>query len=573
LDPDRRAWHLAQAAPGPDADVASELERSAGRAQARGGLASAAAFLQRSAALTLEPGLRAHRALAAAQATAQAGAFDAALRLLATAEAGPLEELERAQIDLLRAQIASAFNRGSDAPPLLLKAARRLEQLDVRLARETYLEAISAAQYAGRFLTDGGLREVAEAARAAPQPSEPPGAADLLLDGLALLLTEGHAAAAATLKRAVSAFTSEGISKAVEERWLWIVWPSAQILWDDEAWHKLTTRGVQLARDAGALAVLPIALQQRAGLQLYEGDFAAADALCEEAASIAEATGGALPPYVSLAIAAFRGQEDEASALAETNMRDALRRGEGLGLNFVPWAMAVLYNGLARYQDALAAAQRSSEDPDEHVWPVLATIELIEAATRSGVPEQASAALERLSHSTRASGTEWALGMEAYARALLSDGETAEHLYREALDRLGGTRVRWALARAHLVYGEWLRRENRRTDAREQLRTARQMFVTMGADGFAERAARELAATGERVRKRTPHTPAQLTARETQIAQLAGDGLSNPEIAAQLFMSRRTVEYHLHKIFTKLAISTRNQLHLALAGRRAEEPR
>jgi DNA-binding CsgD family transcriptional regulator len=571
-DPDRRAWHLAQGASGPDDDIASELERSAGRAQARGGLAAAAAFLERSAALTLEPVRRAERALAAAQVSAQAGAFEAASRLLVIAEAGPLEELELAQCDLLRGQIASGSSRGSDAPPLLLKAARRLETLDVGLARQTYLEALSAAQYAGRFMTDGGLREVAEAARAAPRPSQRAGAADLLLDGLALLLTEGHAAAAATLKQAVSAFTGEGISRAEEERWLWIVWPSAQILWDDEAWHKVTTRGVRLARDAGALAVLPVALQQYAGLRLYEGHFAAAASLCDEAASIAEATGGALPPYVSLSIAAFGGRDGEASELADTNTKDALRRGEGLGLNFVPWAMAVLYNGLARYQEALAAAQRAFEDPDEHVWPVLAAVELVEAAARCGVPEQAAGALERLSRSTSASGTEWALGVEAYARALLSNGHTAEDLYREAIERLARTRIVVHLARAHLVYGEWLRRENRRTDAREQLRTAHQMFASMGADGFAERTARELAATGERVSKRTAGGPAQLTPRETQIAQLAGDGLSNPEIAAQLFVSRRTVEYHLNKVFTKLAISTRNQLHLALA-RRTEEPR
>jgi DNA-binding CsgD family transcriptional regulator/tetratricopeptide (TPR) repeat protein len=572
LDPDRRAWHLAQAASMPDEDIASELERSAGRAQARGGLAAAAAFLERSAALTLEPGRRAERALAGAQVTAQAGAFEAALRLLAMAEAGPLAEFQRARADLLRGQIAVASNRGSDAPPLLLKAARRFEALDVGLARETYLEALSAAQWAGRFVTGGGLREVAEAARAAPPPSQRPGAPDLLLDGLALLITEGHAAAAPTLKRALSAFSGEGISAAEEERWLWIAWPSALILWDDEAWQKLTTRGVQLARDAGALGVLPIALQQCAGLQLYEGRFAAASSLCDEAASIADATGGPLPPYVPLAIAAFRGREGEASALVETSVKDVLRRGEGLGLTFVPWATAVLYNGLARYPDALAAAQRAYEDPHELAWSTSAAVELIEAATRSGVPERAAAALERLSHSTRASGTDWALGIEARSRALVSEGQAAEDLYRVAIDRLGRTRVRVDLVRAHLLYGEWLRRENRRIDAREQLRTAHEMFTSMGADGFAERAARELLATGERVRKRTTHTPAQLTARENQIAQLADHGLSNPEIAAQLFISRRTVEYHLHKVFTKLAISTRGQLHIVLASRPTEGP-
>jgi DNA-binding CsgD family transcriptional regulator len=572
LDPDRRAWHLAQGAAGPDEDIAAELERSADRAHARGGLAAAAAFLQRSVALTLEPARRAKRALAAARVTAQTGAWDPALRLLAMAEEGPLEELERAQVDLLRGQIAVASNRGSDAPPLLLKAAKGLEQLDVRLARETYLEALSAAQYAGRFVTGGGLLEVAEAARAAPAPSQRPGAPDLLLDGLALLITKGHAAAAPTLKRALGAFSGEAISAEEGVRWLWIAWPSALILWDDEAWHKLTTRGVQLARDAGALSVLPVALQQCAGLQVYEGHFAAAASLCDEAASIAEATGGALPPYVHQTIAAFRGREDVAAELVETNVKDALRRGEGLGLTFVAWATAVLYNGLARYQDALAAAQQAVDDPHEMAWSTAATVELVEAATRSGVPERAAGALERLSHSTRASGTDWALGIEARSRALVSAGQAAEDLYREAIDRLGRTHVRVDLVRAHLLYGEWLRRENRRTDAREQLRTAHEAFAAMGADGFAERAARELRATGERVHKRTTQTPARLTARETQIAQLAGHGLSNPEIAAQLFMSRRTVEYHLHKIFTKLAISTRNQLHVALADSKPEGP-
>jgi len=566
LDPDRRAWHLAQAAPGPDEDVAAELERSAGRAQARGGFAAAAAFLERSAALTLEPGRRAARALAAAQAMAQAGAFDAALRLLVTAEAGPLAELQSARVDLLRGQIAFASSRGSDAPPLLLKAAKRLEPLDVGLARETYLEALSTAVYAGRFLTGDALREAAEAARAAPAASEPPSAPDLLLDGLTLLITQGYAAAAPTLKQALSAFSSEGISREEALRWLWLACPTAVRLWDDESWDLLSTRHVQLARDAGALGVLPIALNQRAGLHLYKGEFDAADSAIEEAAAITEATGSQLPPYASLGLAAFRGRERQASGMIETSTENLVRRGEGVGPTLVHWANAVLYNGLGRYEDALAAAQRAGENSHELVFSMWATVELIEAATRSRVPEQAVGALKRLSDSARASGTDWALGVEACARALLSGGETAERLYREALDRLGRTRIRVAAARAHLLYGEWLRREHRRTDAREQLRTAHQMFASMRADGFAERAARELRATGERVRKRTADTPAHLTAREAQISRLAGDGLSNPQIAAQLFMSPRTVEYHLHKVFTKLDISSRNQLHGVLAS-------
>jgi DNA-binding CsgD family transcriptional regulator len=557
LDPDRRAWHLAQAAPGPDEDVAAELERSAGRAQARGGFAAAAAFLERATALTLEPAREAEHALAAARAMAQAGAFDAALRLLVTAEAGPLDEFQRARADLLSGQIAFASSRGSDVPPLLLKAAKRLEPLDARLARETYLQALSGAVSAGRFATGGGLRKAAEAARASPAVPQPPSAPNLLLDGLALLITEGYAAAAPTLKRALSAFSSEDISTEEGLRWLWLACPAAQILWDDQSWDLLSTRHVQLARDAGALGVLPIALAQRTGLHLYQGDFAEAAALIDEATAIAEATGIQLPPYAALGLAALRGQERQASELIKTSTKDTVRRGEGRGLNFVQWGIAVLDNGLGRYQDALAAAQQTGEDPLEQVFSTWAAAELIEAASRSGVPGHAAGALQRLSDSARASGSDWALGVEACARALLSEGKTAERLYREGIGRLARTRVRVPLARARLLYGEWLRRENRRIDAREQLRTAHEMFASMGADGFAERAARELRATGERVRKRTTDVPAELTAREVQIARLAGDGLSNPEIAARLFMSSRTVEYHLHKVFTKLGISSR----------------
>jgi len=567
-DPDRRAWHRAQAAPGPDDDVAAELERSASRARGRGGLAAAAAFLDRSAALTLEPARRAERELGAAGATAQAGALDAALRLLAAAEAGPLGEFQRAQADLLRGQVAFASSRGSDAPPLLLKAARRLEPFDAGLARQTYLEALSAALYAGRFATGGGLREAAEAARAARRP--PPGAHDLVIDGLALLITEGYAAGVPKLRQALSASAIERISAEAGVRWLWLGVFAAEILWDDENWDLLSVGHIRRARDDGALSVLPVALSQRALMHLFEGDFTAAMSRIEEAETISNAMGSQRLLAVRVALAAFRGQESQASELAEISTKDVVRRGEGVGLTFLQWATAMLDNGLGRYQDGLAAAQQASEDLDELVFSMWAAAELIEAATRSGVPGRAADALQRLSDSTRASGTDWALGIEARSRALLSEGEVAEQLYHEALGRLARTRLRVELARAHLLYGEWLRRENRRIDAREQLRTAHQMLSAMGAGGFAERAARELRATGERVRKRATEASAQLTARETQISRLAGDGLSNPEIAAQLFMSPRTVEYHLHKVFTKLDISSRNQLHRVLESHASE---
>jgi len=572
-DPDRRAWHRAQAAAGPDEDIAAELERSAGRAQARGGLAAAAAFLERSAALTPDPERRAQRALAAAQAKFQAGAFDAALGLLATAESGPLDEFQRARADLLRGQIAFASRRGSDAPPLLLKAARGLELLDTRLARETYLEALSASLFAGRLALGGGAREVAEAARAAPPPPQPVRAPDLLLDGLALVITEGYPAGAPMLKQAVSAFCSADVSSEQGLRWGWQADRSAGLLWDYESWDLLSARRVKLARDAGALTALPFAATLRAGVHLWAGEFAVAASLVAEVESVTEATGSSIAPTGAVALAAFAGREADAAELIEVGTKDAERRGEGQRLTFFHWATAVLCNSLGRYAEALASAQQASEDSPADLFANWAVAELIEAATGSGVPELAAGALQRLSATARASGTDWALGVEARSRALLSEGENAETLYREAIDRLGRTRVRMELGRAYLLYGEWLRRANRRIDAREQLRLAHQMFAAMGADGFAERAAREQRAAGERVRKRTTGTPAQLTAREAQIARLADDGLSNPEIAAQLFISPRTVEYHLRKVFTKLAISSRNQLHGALANTRSDGQR
>jgi DNA-binding CsgD family transcriptional regulator/tetratricopeptide (TPR) repeat protein len=571
-DADRRAWHRAQSVSGPEEDVAAELERSAGRAQARGGLAAAAAFLARAAELTPEPARRAQRALAAAQATHLAGTPDAALELLSTAELGPLGNLQRAQVDLLRAQIAFAVSRGSDAPPLLLKAAKELEPLDVGLARETYLETLWAAMFVGRLASGAGLREAADAARAAPPSPRPPRAPDLLLDGLAALLTQGYPAGTPTLKLALSAFHSESVSRQEEIRWLQLACRTAVDLWDDEAWEALSIRHVRLARDAGALSELPIALNTRIGVHLNSGELAAAGSLVEEVETIISATGRQIVPYGAVGLAAWQGREAQAAELFEASMKEALRRGEGVGLTAIAWARAHLYNSLGRYEGALAAAQQASEHPQELLFSTWGLVELIEAAARSGKPGRAADALQRLSESTRAGGTEWALGIETRSRALLSDGDIAERLYREAIDRLGRTRVRGALARAHLLYGEWLRRQNRRIDAREQLRTAHQMFASMRADGFAERAAHELRATGERVRTLTTDTLDQLTGRETQIARLAGDGLSNSEIAAQLFMSPRTVEYHLHKVFNKLAIRSRNQLHTVLAYHRSAGP-
>ena len=560
IDPDRHAWHLAQATPGLDETVASELERSAGRAQARGGLAAAAAFLERASALTLEPSSRARRALAAAQAKHHAGAFDAALRLVGIAESGPLNDLQRAQVELLRGQIAFSLGRGSDAQPLLLKAAKRLEPLDRRLARETYLEALSAVFFPGLLASGESVLETAQAARVAPPPSQPPYASDLLLDGLAVLVTEGYAAGTPMLRRAVNAFRAEDIRREQGHRWLSLASRVAAFLWDDEAWDAISTRFVQLARDAGALSALPLALTSRAGVHVFAGEFAMAASLIAEVAAVNEATGGSLAPWSALARVSFEGREAEGFQLIEAATREVVRRGEGQGLTFVHWVTAVLHNGLRRYGEALAAAQQAGEDTHPSWWRNYGLVELIEAAVRSGKPEHAVDAFGQLSQATGASGTDWALGVEARSRALLSDGEAAEALYREAIERLARTRVRVELARAHLLYGEWLRRERRRRDAREQLRTAHELFTEFGMEAFAERARVELGATGEHARKRTVETGDDLTPQEAQISRLAADGATNQEIATQLFVSPSTVDYHLRKVFRKLGVKSRTQL-------------
>ncbi len=561
VDPDRRAWHRAHAAAGPDAEVADELEGSAGRAQARGGLAAAAAFLERAAALTPDPAQRADRALAAAQAKIQAGAFEAAMQLLGMTEAAPLDELQQARADLLRAQLAFAASQGSDAPPLLLKAAKRLEPIDADLARATYLDAMMATLFACRLASpDGDMPAVARAASAAPPPPHAPSAPDLLLDGLAAHFSEGYAAGAATLQRALSAFDEE-MSSEEEFRALSMAFTVAMNMWDADRSEMLSNRYVQLTREAGALSELPIALNQHVFMLLVAGDLDAAASLVEEVQVATEATGSAFEPYAAMSLAAVRGSEVEAAALIEAIIKDARLRGEGIGITVAEWSNALLNNGLGHYQKALSAAKRATANYDaELVFPNWGLVELIEAAARCGLPERASNAMRRLSESTNASGSDWALGVEARSRALLSAGETADRLYGEAIERLGRTRMGAELARAHLVYGEWLQREGRRLDAREQLRVAHEMLTDMGMDGFADRARRELLAAGETVRRRTVDTVTDLTAQEAQIAKLARDGRTNQEIGSQLFISARTVEWHLGNVFTKLGITSRKDL-------------
>ena len=567
LDPDRRAWHLAAAAPGPDEEVAAELERSADRAQARGGVAAAAAFLQRAVALTRKPTRRAERALAAAQANLQAGTFDAALELLPTAEvggSGPLDELRRAQVDLLRGQIAFASSAGSEPPALLLKAARQLEPLDVALARHTYLDAWAAAMFAGEFAGAGSLHVVSRTARSAPPLTYAPRPSDVLLDALAVLVTEGRAVAAPLLRRAARIFAEEEISAGEGLRWGWAACIAAIMVWDEEYWHTILVRPLQFVREAGLLVHLPIYVNSLGILVTWRGDFATAASLVAEADAIAEATRTSLARYAAVLLAGFRGSEAEASHLIEVVRKDARVAGQGVGIQWCQWVSGILYNGLGRYERALSEAQEASEQTPELYVAAWALPELIEAASRTGETRLAAGSLERLAEAVSIGQTDWGLGIYARCRALLSEGEDAEGSYREAIERLSRTRLRPELARAHLLYGEWLRREGRRADARAQLRTAHDTFAALGMEAFAERARRELAATGETAHKRTVEARDMLTPQEAQIAGLARGGLSNPEIAAQLFLSPHTVEYHLRKVFSKLQISSRHQLEHAL---------
>lgn len=561
-EPDRRAWHLAHAAAGPDEDVAAELVRCAGRAQARGGVAAAAAFLQRATTLTLDPGQRAERALEAARVEVEAGAFDAALELVALAEAGPRTDMQRARLDLVRARLAFLTNRGNDAPPLLLKAAEQLTPIDVAQSRDTYLEALGAATLAAGLAAGCGVLDVARAAKMSPVPADRR-FSDLLLDGFAASFADGYAAGLPTLRCAVDAALSD-TSSSDALRWLWLAGNAALHIWDATSWDRLSARHLELARSAGALSELPLALTTRAVILLFAGDLTTAEALVQELHTVQEAIGDNLAPYGALTLAAFRGDQIATERLMDDVRSDVLRRGEGLGLTVIDRVDAVLNNGLGNYDRAMAAAQRGAQRPADFGVSIWCLVELVEAAVRSGALDTAADAHSRLTAITDASGTDWALGVAARSAALLN-GADAEQCYREAVERLGHTPMRAELARAHLVFGEWLRRERRRTDAREQLRSAHHMLEAMGMEAFAERARRELLATGETARKRSVDVSGQqLTPQETQVALLARDGLSNPEIGARLFISARTAQYHLRKVFAKLDISSRSQLDRVL---------
>lgn len=564
LDPDRRAWHRANAADGPDEHIAAELDRSADRAQARGGIGAAAAFLERAATLSVNPAQRGERALAAASAKVQIGAFDGALDLLAMAETQHLTDLQQAKSDLVRAQIAFATSHGSDAAPLLLKAAKRLQSIEPTLSRDTYINAMLAAMFAGRLAVGANVVDVARAAQAAPPPPGTRQLPDLLLDWLTIHYTDGYVAGRSAQRELLIALDAE---PSPDEQLIWLLLASGatHYAWDDDRFEVVTSRHVELTRNRGALSDIPLALSSRATALMFFGDLAGVEAVVDELRAAHDATGSSLAPYAPLGLAAMRGDHETAIPLIEATVAEVTARGEGNGLTFAWWAEAILHNGSGDYRRALDAADRAARFPPELLSANWSLVELVEAAARTGATDRATAAVAELSELTTASGTDWALGLEARSRALISDGAVADGLYRESIERLARTRARTELARAHLLYGEWLRRERRRTAARNELRTAHQMFEEMGMNGFAQRARRELTATGDNTQESARTTDdRRLTAQEAQVSRLARDGLSNSEIGARLFISARTVQYHLSKVFTKLGITSRSQLDRVL---------
>ncbi|WP_350275862.1 AAA family ATPase [Kribbella sp. HUAS MG21] len=558
LEPDRAAWHRGHAATGLDESVAEQLERSAGRAQSRGGFAAAAAFLERAAELTPDPRRRGRRVLAAARARFRSGAFDAATALLALAAGYPLDDLDRALVARLHAQIVFVVARGVEAPAPLLAAAEQLAPLDVETARDTYLEALGATLYAGRLHGAVGAYQVAVAARGALPQGDAARPTDLLLDGLATRFTDGYVAGVAPLRQALDAFAVAGDNDILT--WFWLPWLVAGDLWDDVKWHDLAAQAVRLCRESGALTSLPLALGYRAVVHVHAGEFAAASALMEEGHGIAQATGGAAVNYPPMLLAAWRGVEPtELLEAFRVDLDDVTARGETRWIGGIGYVNAVLHNALGRHDVALASARQACEYDDLGLYG-FTLVELVEAAARSGARDEAAAALRHVRERTSAAGTDWALGVQAWSRALLSEGRTAEGLYREAIERLEQTRVTVHLGRARLLYGEWLRRASRRADARQQLRAAHDLFSQVGAKAYAERAGRELVAAGGVARSSSDRTVALLTSQESQIARLARDGLSNSEIGAELYISRHTVDWHLRKVFAKLEISSRKQL-------------
>ncbi|MEF9887291.1 AAA family ATPase [Streptomyces sp. P9-A4] len=558
-EPDRKAWHSSQAARKPDEDVAAALERSAQRARVRGGVAAAAAFLEKAVHLTPDPARRSVRAVGAARAKRDSGGAESALSLLSMAEAGPLDDLQRATVATLRARMAFDRNRDDAAVEKLLGAARLMAPLDTFAARETFLEAFAAAVFVGRFAPADRMRDIAETACALNPTPPGPRPLDLLLDGLTAQVRHGYVAAVPDLRRAVDVYRGGAGADAYDVGQLWAACGPAMDLWDDAAWRELATRQLELVRGAGMLAELPVALSYRALAHVHAGEFTDADALVDEAHAIAAEVGTPPMLHVDVTVAAWRGDEERTTRLGDIATRDAEARGEGRLLSATEYARTVLLNGLGRYDAALATCLAAGE-LDEISFYAWMPVEFIEAAAHAGRPDLAEPVMRHLSERTAASGSAWALGTELRSRALLTEGPAAEKLYREAIERLVRSEGAPHLARARLLYGEWLRREGRRTEARLELQAAYEQLSALGAAAFAARAARELSATGARARKRVGEAPTRLTAQEFQIARLVATGATSKEVGTQLFLSPRTIDAHLRNIFRKLGVTSRRQL-------------
>jgi DNA-binding CsgD family transcriptional regulator len=560
LDPDRRAWHRALGSPGPDEEVAEALERSAGRARARGGLAATAALLERSVALTVVPSRRTDRMLASAEAHLESGSFELAARLLAAAEASPLDEMGRARLELLRARNAVYEGDRLTAPALFMRAARRLESIDLNLAFTTHLMAMGAAAMTG--LGAGvTLRDAATAAMASPR-SHQPTELERLAIALATASVHGPAAAAPLLREILS--TADSTLGADAYRWSGYMVAAAAIVWDFDEYSKYSTAQVRLARDAGALSLLPVALNTLAGTFVLQGDLDAAASAVREATEILSATGTNLVIALGTQHAALEAA-DGAERRIDEHVEAARVAGAGNSLRAALWARATLGNATGDYDKALASSSEAIEQP--WAWTELNFHEHVEAAVRCGQRDAAAATLHRIMASTTASGTDWALGIERRCQALISADVDADDLYRQATHHLRRTRLRPELARTHLLYGEWLRRSNRRLDARAELQTAYDMFDSMGINAFGARCRRELLSTGAAVRKRTLETYGELTTQELEVSRLALDGFTNAEIGARLFISDRTAEWHLRNVFIKLGISSRRELEGTLPTR------
>jgi DNA-binding CsgD family transcriptional regulator len=567
-DPDRRAWHRAAAAPAPDEDVAAELEHSAGRAQVRGGLTAAAAFFERAAELTPEPQHQAVRLLRAAGADLAAGANERARNLLQRSAPHLADPAARAQAMRMDGIIRFFDGHGGDTPGLLFEAAMAQRDLDAGLSRETLMETFEAAMWAGDLTSSTTMLDVATAARAIPAPEGDASTPSLMLTAYTERLTRGYAYAVPYWRRAADALPDQVANGNVQ--WHGMMWNATGELLDFDAHQAVGRERVRIAREQGALATLPVALSCLAWSERLAGRIDIAESLTAEARDIAAATGAPEMPgahdILHMAMIAWRGREEETRAVVDAVTVESTARGQGLGVTLAQFCLVTLELALGHYDAARTAALRVLEVDPLYIGSIVLA-DVVEATARAGDLASAYAALARLTERAESSATPWGLGLLARARALVADDEDAEALYLRALDHLGRSGVATDLAQAQLLYGEWLRRQRRRRDAREQLRLAHEQFKATGGEAFAERAGAELRATGEHARARVAETRDELTPQERQIARLAASGESNAEIAAQLFISEHTVAYHLRKVYGKLAIGSRNQLPGALADR------